>query len=191
MPEKDFEHIFKEHYQDLYRFIYHYIMDSEEAQDLTQDVFIAFYENYPELPPETEEKQILLSIAKNRCLSYFRHREVIDRHSLKCFEALLFSASSEYDTTYDDLFLQLNLTLDKLSPLQQKIIELKLADKSYAEMAEELGVTLSQIHKNIKKAYEKIRQNAKSSEEDDDRIVGLILLNILTREHIKTNISWS
>lgn len=182
MSEKEFEKIFQQHYNDLYRFIYHYIMDGDEAKDLTQDVFIAFYENYGGLPPEEDRKQVLLSIAKNRCISYFRHRDVIDRHALKCFEALVFSASSEYDTTYDDLFLQLNLTMDKLTPLQQKIIRLKLADKSYAEMAEELGATPSQIHKHIKKAYDIIRRNAKSADEDDDKIVGMILLHILSRE---------
>lgn len=158
MSEKEFETIFKTYYQDIYNFIYHYVMSKEEAKNLTQDVFLAYLENQKTLPENT--KSYLLSLAKNRCISYFRHRNVMDRNALKYFESLLFSATNEYDATYDELLSQLQRNIDKLSPLQQKIIQMKLTDKNYVEMSEELGVTLSQIHKNIKKAYNKIRQNS-------------------------------
>lgn len=42
--------------------------------------------------------------------------------------------------------------MDKLSDLQKQIVQMKLAGKDYSEMSEELGVTHSQIHKNIKKS---------------------------------------
>lgn len=157
MQEKEFEHIFKCYYRDIYNFIYHYIMDGDDAEDLAQDVFTRFFEKYKSLPEEVNSKQYLLSIAKNLCISFLRHKNVIDRNNLKYFETLLFSATSEYDTTYDDLFLKLNIALDKLSDLQKQIVQMKLAGKDYSEMSEELGVTHSQIHKNIKKAYDKIR----------------------------------
>jgi len=105
MQEKEFEHIFKCYYSDIYNFIYHYIMDGDDAEDLAQDVFICFFEKYKSLPERINSKQYLLSIAKNRCISFLRHKNVIDRNNLKYFETLLFSATSEYDTTYDDLFL--------------------------------------------------------------------------------------
>ena len=45
MQEKAFEHIFKCYYIDIYiYFIYHYIMDGDDAEDLAQDVFICFFE---------------------------------------------------------------------------------------------------------------------------------------------------
>ena len=46
MQEKEFEHIFKCYYSDIYNFIYHYIMDGDDAEDLAQDVFICFFEKY-------------------------------------------------------------------------------------------------------------------------------------------------
>ena len=164
MQEKEFEHIFKCYYSDIYNFIYHYIMDGDDAEDLAQDVFICFFEKYKSLPERINSKQYLLSIAKNRCISFLRHKNVIDRNNLKYFETLLFSATSEYDTTYDDLFLKLNIAMDKLSDLQKQIVQMKLAGKDYSEMSEELGVTPSQIHKNIKKAYDKIRHYVEKSE---------------------------
>lgn len=139
-------------------------MDGDDAEDLAQDVFICFFEKYKSLPERINSKQYLLSIAKNRCISFLRHKNVIDRNNLKYFETLLFSATSEYDTTYDDLFLKLNIAMDKLSDLQKQIVQMKLAGKDYSEMSEELGVTHSQIHKNIKKAYDKIRHYAEKSE---------------------------
>ena len=41
---KEFEHIFKYHYIDIYNFIYHYIMNGDYSEDLAQDVFICFFE---------------------------------------------------------------------------------------------------------------------------------------------------
>ena len=34
MQEKEFEHIFKYHYIDIYNFIYHYIMNGDYSEDL-------------------------------------------------------------------------------------------------------------------------------------------------------------
>uniref|UniRef100_UPI004027BD0F sigma factor-like helix-turn-helix DNA-binding protein n=1 Tax=Butyricimonas virosa TaxID=544645 RepID=UPI004027BD0F len=68
------------------------------------------------------------------------------------------------NTTYDDLFLKLNIAMDKLSELQKQIVQMKLTGKDYSEMSEELGVTHSQIHKNIKKAYDKIRHYVRKNE---------------------------
>ena len=94
MQEKEFEHIFKCYYSDIYNFIYHYIMDGDDAEDLAQDVFICFFEKYKSLPEGINSKQYLLSIAKNRCISFLRHKNVIDRNNHKYFESLLFSATS-------------------------------------------------------------------------------------------------
>lgn len=157
MPEEKFEHIFKSYYSDIYNFVYHYIMDRDDTKDLVQDVFIGFFERYKTIPEEINTKQYLLAMSKNRCISFLRHKNVIDRNNLKYFETLVFSTTSEYDTTYDDLFIQLNLAMDNLSDLQKRIVEMKLAGKSYDEISDELNVTHSQVHKNIKKAYFKIR----------------------------------
>ena len=54
--------------------------------------------------------------------------------------------------------------MDKLSELQKQIVQMKLTGKDYSEMSEELGVTHSQIHKNIKKAYDKIRHYVRKNE---------------------------
>lgn len=157
MPGEKFEHIFKCYYSDIFNFVYHYIMDRDDAEDLVQDIFIGFFEKHESIPEEINTKQYLLAIAKNRCISFLRHRNVIDRNNLKYFESLIFSTTSEYDTTYDDLFVKLNLAMDNLSDLQKQIVQMKLAGKNYVEISDELNVTHSQVHKNIKKAYTKIR----------------------------------
>lgn len=179
MSERDFEHIFKQHYADIFNFINHYVMDKEQASNLTQDVFISLFENSGSLPVDVDVKKYLISISKNRCISYFRHLQVEDRHALKYFESMLFTASSEYDTTYDELHNRLQLAMGELSPLQQAIIRMKIEDKNYAEMAEVLGVSISQIHKNVKKAYEKIRNYSPSLSESDNPFFAFILLLLM------------
>ena len=103
MDRQVVERVFKEHYSDIYNFIYHYIMDEDDAKDLAQDTFIAFMQAQDTLPPDLNVKQYLLSIAKNRCISFLRHKQVEDRHNLKYFESVVFTAATEYDTTRDEL----------------------------------------------------------------------------------------
>lgn len=157
MYESEFKHIFKCYYSDIYNFIYHYVMDKEDARDIAQDVFICFFEKYDSLSEGVELKYYLLAMAKNRCISFLRHRNVVDRHNLKYFESLIFSTTTEYDTTYDELFARLKSTMENLSDLQKQIVRMKLKGKDYTEISQELNVTYSQVHKNIKKAYLKIR----------------------------------
>lgn len=173
MDGKLFEQIFKEHYSDIYNFIYHYIMDQEDAKDLTQDTFIAFFDKYASLPPDVAPKQCLLVIAKNRCVSFLRHKQVVDQHNLKYFESVVFSATTEYDTTYDELLEQLNLAMEKLSDLQKQIIKMKLEGKNYSEISDALKISPSQVHKNVKRAYDKIREDVKIS---PDKAMALLAL---------------
>ena len=163
MDHKLFEQIFKTHYGDIYNFAYHYVMDQDDAKDLTQDTFISFYEKYSSLPAEVDPKQCLLVIAKNKCISFLRHKQVTDRHNVKYFESVIFSANTEYDTTYDDLLEQLHLAMEHLSDIQKQIIEMKLKGKEYKEISDTLKISMEQVHKQVKKAYAKVREQAGST----------------------------
>ena len=157
MDRQVVERVFKEHYSDIYNFIYHYIMDEDDAKDLAQDTFIAFMQAQDTLPPDLNVKQYLLSIAKNRCISFLRHKQVEDRHNLKYFESVVFTAATEYDTTRDELLDRLHLAIDQLTPLQRQIIDLKMAGKTYDEIADDLTLSHTQVHKNVRRAYAKLR----------------------------------
>lgn len=150
-------------------------MDQDDTKDLVQDAFICFFEKYKTIPEEINTKQYILTIAKNKCISFLRHRNVVDRSNLKYFESIIFSSTNEYDTTYDDLFTKMNLAMDKLSDLQKQIIRMKLDGKDYAEISEELKVSHSQVHKNIKKAYTKIRSFVEDKPDDPVYLLFLYL----------------
>ena len=172
MGKEPFEQIFKTYYSDIYNFIWHYVMDQEDAKDLTQDTFISFYNKYPSLPEDTNPKQYLLTIVKNHSVSFLRHKQVTDRHQVKYFESVVFSATTEYDTTYDELLDQLDLAMESLSDLQKQIISMKLEGKNYSEISDKLHITPSQVHKNVKRAYAKIREQMDKPE--NKAICGLL-----------------
>lgn len=152
-----FEHDFKCYYRDIYNFVYHYVMNGEEAEDLVQDVFLKFLDNYGNIPKDMNRRQYLFVIARNLCMSYFRRRSVLDHNKLKIFESLDYTSSSEYDTTYDELARVLDLSFEHLTLEQRQIIRLKLQGRDYNEISAELGISSSKVHKNIKKAYAVIK----------------------------------
>ena len=85
-----FEDIFKKYYNDLYNFVYHYIMDKEQSEDIVQDVFISLMTNFDVVSRATNVKQYLLFVARNHCMSYFRRCSIADRHHSRLTEALSF-----------------------------------------------------------------------------------------------------
>lgn len=97
-------------------------------------------------------------MAKNKCIDFLRHKNIVDKNELKYFETIVFSYNSDYDTTYDELYQKLNIAIDNLSELQQAIIKMKLEGMDYNEISENLEISVSKVHKNIKKAYSEMRK---------------------------------
>lgn len=158
--DQGFDKDYRTYYREIYRFIYHHVMNKEEAENLTQDTFLKYLENYPDGVDEAGKKQLLVTMAKNFCISYFRHREVEDRHRLKVAEYLEELAREEYNEE-EDLSRVLDASYEHLSREEYQIIRLKLQGKNYEEISEALGLSHSQVQRHVQKAYDTIRNLAR------------------------------
>lgn len=71
MDEQLFEELYQKYAKDVLRVSYFYLGDRQQAEDVTQDVFVRLLTNAPDLIPG-KEKAWLLKVALNRCRDLWR-----------------------------------------------------------------------------------------------------------------------
>ena len=71
MDERQFEILYERYANDVLRVSYFYLGDRQQAEDVTQDVFVRLLTSAPDLRPGCE-KAWLLKVALNRCRDIWR-----------------------------------------------------------------------------------------------------------------------
>ena len=71
MDEALFEALYEKYANDVLRVSYFYLGDRQQAEDVTQDVFVRLLTHTPDLEPG-KEKAWLLKVALNRCRDLWR-----------------------------------------------------------------------------------------------------------------------
>ncbi len=69
-----FEELVKMYYPEVYRLCRYYIKDSNEAYDLSQDIFILVYKNLSNFRGDAPFKLWLFKIVYNRCMEFLRRK---------------------------------------------------------------------------------------------------------------------
>ena len=79
VSDEDIDRLYRQYGTDVLRVSYFYLGNREQAEDVTQDVFVRLIENRPALKPGSE-KSWLLKVALNRCRDLWRsswHKRVL------------------------------------------------------------------------------------------------------------------
>lgn len=71
MDDQQFSELYEKYADDVLRFSYFYLGDRQQAEDVTQDVFVRLITHTPDLLPG-REKAWLLKVAMNRCRDIWR-----------------------------------------------------------------------------------------------------------------------
>jgi RNA polymerase sigma-70 factor (ECF subfamily) len=70
--EKSLEVLIKRYLKPIYAFAYRRIGDAQEAEDITQEVFVKVWRNLKRFNKEKKFKAWIFSIAKNACIDFLR-----------------------------------------------------------------------------------------------------------------------
>lgn len=151
----------QKYHKNLLAFIYRLIRDPHLTEDIGQDVFLAAYKSLSKFDPEMGTPFVawLYIIARNRCVSYLRTRQIMRNVPIDEHEYL----PSPEDTAEDELIRQENLRLLTVSleqlpePFKTTIMK-SLQGASLNEIACEYGIPLSTVKSRLFRAKEKIKQ---------------------------------
>ena len=159
--ELAFEKIYRLYSPKLYGNLLRLLKSVPQTEQILQDVFLKVWEYRSSIDPEKSFRSFLFKIAENKAYDFFR-KAARD----KKLEAELIALSTVNYTVFeefvadDEKLILLKNAIDKLPPQRQQVFRLcKLEGRSYREVSESLGISLSTISDHIVKATKSIRDH--------------------------------
>jgi len=157
--EAAFNRIYNLYSAALYINLLYLVKSEDTAKEILQDVFLKIWNKKEEIDPSRSFKSLLFRIGENLIYDYFRK---VSRDQKLASE---FSRRSENAYTHIEevLFCKdtseiLHQAISELSPQRRQVFTLcKLEGKSYKEVSESLGISVSTISDHIVKATRSIK----------------------------------
>jgi len=166
--EVSFEHIYHFYYHRLSYFAKQYLLDTELAKNIVQDVFTELWDKRKGLKYDTNLNAWLFTVTKNKSLkaiSQLKSQQNYDNY-LKIRQLDVNQKSlAEFDTSnfvFEELQEQLKISLQKLSPACRRVFEMsRFEDKKNREIAEELNLSIKTVEAQISKALKTLKTDLK------------------------------
>jgi RNA polymerase sigma-70 factor (ECF subfamily) len=152
-----FERCFHETYEGLHRYAYSIVKDNEEARDIVQRVFIKFWEKQDTLNVQQSARVYLYTAVHNLCLNTIRDKKTRKRY----IDHYTHSASNttwESGAEEKELERRITTAIEALPPRCKEVFcKSRLEGKRYAEIAEELQISVKTVEVQMGKALKILR----------------------------------
>ena len=156
--QMSFDELYRLYATDVLRVSYYYLGNREQAEDVTQDVFVRLIVNHPDIEPG-REKAWLLKVALNRCRDLWRSswfRKVVLGHP--SFE--LFPAPDEIGSLSDSY--SLAEAVSRLKPEFKEVVLLFYYQGfSVSEIAVMLDIAEGTVSSRLSRARLKLQKDLK------------------------------
>ncbi|GCB35875.1 RNA polymerase sigma-70 factor [Bacteroides faecalis] len=158
----EFDRMFKEWFARLFFFANHYLQDTEASRDIVHDAFEYVWRNYEKMDSATV-KAYLYSIVRSRCIDYIRQQNAQEDYAEFVLKMTQDDTDTEDRLLWEERMMRIRKAMNKLTPLTRHVLERCYnSRKSYKEVADELNISVSSVHKHIVKALRVIREEIKN-----------------------------
>lgn len=156
--EQEFLSVIREYERVIYKVCYLYATPNAPLNDLYQDVILNLWKAFPKFRKECKISTWIYRIALNTCISFYRKEKNVPE---------IVSLTGEIDRTvetHDPINEMLRRTyrmINQLGQLDKSIILLYLEDKSYEEIAEITGLTVTNVATKLSRIKDKLKRMKK------------------------------
>jgi RNA polymerase sigma-70 factor (ECF subfamily) len=157
--EAAFRQLFDEQWETLFSYACKILKDQEQAQDITQSLFMHLWEKHAALPPVAAVTPYLRHALRNRLLNAIRDQHVYERHVDLFRQAALESDNSlteglQLKETEQQLLRSINTLPDKM----KNVFYLhRIENLSVAEIAARTGSSEQTIRNQLNTALHRLR----------------------------------
>lgn len=139
---------------EMYRFAKRFVMSSDEAQDVVQDLMMKFWQKKEELATFGNIKSYAMRAVKNECLNRLKH------HDVKMgFADFQLHRSELYQIDTNNLKEHILNFIRQLPEKQKAVIHLKdVEEYEIAEIAEMMEMEENAVRVNLMRARQKIKE---------------------------------
>lgn len=158
--EREFVAMIREYERVIYKVCYLYATPNAGLRDLYQEVALNLWKAYPKFRRECKISTWVYRIALNTCISFIRKEKNMPEIIAL---APSFDRTDETDDT-QEMLRQLYHLISRLGQLEKSIVLLYLEEKSYEEIAEITGLTLTNVATKLSRIKEKLKRMKKEND---------------------------
>lgn len=145
--------------QEIFRYCFHMLGQLQEAEDVTQDVFVKGLERLEQYREGTSFRAWLYKMAYHECLNKLKRRQIYIRilglfsQSMPVFQADRPMEGLAYNVELQEALL-------RLAPKERHIILLRIVEENrFEEIAEQLDISYSAVRKRYERAIKKLKRD--------------------------------
>lgn len=157
--ESTFEQVFKTYFKSLHAYAFTILKDSDEAEEVVQQVFFRLWERSENLSIDGPVAAYLYRAVHNESLNLLKHEKVKTTHRLH----VAYSMKNETDqaskkVTSGELEKKLHAALNELPEQCRTIFQLsRFNELKYREIADQLGISIKTVENQMGKALKLLR----------------------------------
>lgn len=139
---------------EMYRFAKRFVMSSDEAEDVVQDLMMKFWQKKEGLQQFGNLKSYVLKSVKNECLNRLKHHEV-----KLGFADIQIHTSELYQMEVNNMKEHIIKFINELPEKQKMVIHLKdVEEYEVSEIAEILEMEDNAVRVNLMRARQKVKE---------------------------------
>lgn len=154
-----FQRLFEHYYPAVCHFVNTIILDMEEAEDLSQELFCRLWDKRSTLTTISNFRSFLYTAARNACLNHLKKSK---RMSARQQEMLYLA---EHDDSFlesrivkEELLLLIMQEIEALSPKYRSLVTMIFIEGlNYNEIAERLSIPMATIRKQKERAIQQLQ----------------------------------
>ena len=153
--EQEFLSVIKEYERVIYKVCYLYATRNAPLNDLYQEVVLNIWRAFTKFRGESKISTWIYRISLNTCISFIRKEKNIP-------EIVTLTQEASWMTDEQDelqiMLKELHLLINRLGQLDKSIILLYLEEKSYEEISEITGLTVTNVATKLSRIKDKLRK---------------------------------
>ena len=136
-----------------------YLGTKEDAEGMTQEVFIKIWENRQKIKTEHSFRSYIFSITYNAIKKFYRDKHMVFEQYVDFIHDVSENSTAS-EVNYNEIVKYLKLELDKLSPRQRQIFILsREKGHSHKEIAKLLNISTKTVENHLNIATKKIKES--------------------------------
>lgn len=166
-----FKQFFDRHYRPLCSYMINFTKDNHAAEDLTQMVFVDFWNKRQSIEIRSSVKSYLYKMAYNQFLTSLRHKKkeatVLEQLKYEALQTIAVPTEAELEQKNQRLW----RVIEQLPDRCQEVLRLKMEGLKYKDIANTLGLSVKTVESQMRVAFIKIREDYK-----DDLLLFLLVM---------------
>lgn len=157
--EKAFEHLFKAQYQILCGYARKYLDDTDQAEEIVQEMFFSFWQKKEKLEINTSLEAYLFRSVRNSCLNYLKHLKIREQYKLANNQEIRQKEQEVHDNVVAmELEKRIENVINQLPPERKKIFKMsRYEELKYKEIAAQLKISVKTVEAQMGKALKFLR----------------------------------